>query len=137
LGREGVARILITNRNHVRKAMVVREQSGAPVTIHPDDAAYARQQGATIDAELRPGERIGPLTVVGVPGKSPGEVALPWPERRLARAARRRSSGVPSLCAATSCASRRGCAGADGSARSSDASGTSATGGTTRRAAAR
>ena len=39
LGREGVARILITNRNHVRKAMLVRERSGARVAIHPDDAA--------------------------------------------------------------------------------------------------
>ena len=28
-------------------------------------------------------EKIGPLTVVGVPGKSPGEVALHWPERRV------------------------------------------------------
>src|SRR5437879_3648783 len=83
LGREGVARILITNRNHVRKALLVRERSGARVAIHPDDAAYARQQGASIDAELHPGERVGPLTVVGVPGKSPGEVAFHWPERRL------------------------------------------------------
>src|SRR5439155_1197891 len=31
LRREGVARILITNRNHVRKANLVREQTGAPV----------------------------------------------------------------------------------------------------------
>jgi len=83
LGREGVARILITNRNHVRKAMLVRERSGARVAIHPDDAAHARDQGASIDVELRPGERVGPLTVVGVPGKSPGEVAFHWPERRL------------------------------------------------------
>ena len=28
-------------------------------------------------------ERIGPLAIVAVPGKSPGEVALHWPERRL------------------------------------------------------
>ena len=29
------------------------------------------------------GERIGPFLVIGVPGKSPGEVALHWPERRI------------------------------------------------------
>ena len=52
LRREGVARILITNRNHVRKANLVREQTGAPVAIHPADAAYARGQGAVIDAEV-------------------------------------------------------------------------------------
>jgi len=83
LRREGVARILITNRNHVRRANVVREQTGAPVAIHPDDAAYARSQGAVIDAELRPGERVGPFAVVAVPGKSPGEIALYDRARRL------------------------------------------------------
>src|SRR5437899_5668000 len=83
LRREGVARILITNRNHVRKASLVREQTGAPVAIHPADAAYARGQGAVIDAELRAGERVGPFAVVGVPGKSPGEVALYDATRRL------------------------------------------------------
>jgi glyoxylase-like metal-dependent hydrolase (beta-lactamase superfamily II) len=83
LARERVARILITNRNHVRRANLVRERTGAPVAIHPDDAAYARGQGAIIDAELRIGERVGPFTVVGVPGKSPGEVALHCPRRRV------------------------------------------------------
>jgi len=83
LAREGVARILLTNRNHVRRAGLVHERTGAPIAIHPDDAAHARSQGVTIDAALAPGERVGPFTVVGVPGKSPGEVALHWPERRL------------------------------------------------------
>ncbi|HZR81260.1 MAG TPA: MBL fold metallo-hydrolase [Candidatus Binatia bacterium] len=79
----GVARILLTNRNHVRAASRVRELTGAPIAIHPDDAAYARSQGADIADELHPGHRIGPLVVVGVPGKSPGEVAFHWPERRV------------------------------------------------------
>ena len=83
LAKEGVARILITNRNHVRAANAVRERTGARVAIHPADAAYARQQGAVIDAELAEGERVGPFRIVGVPGKSPGEVALHDPERRL------------------------------------------------------
>jgi len=82
LAREGLARILITNRNHVRRANLVRERTGAPVSIHPADASYARSQGATIDGELRVGERVGPFVVVGVPGKSPGEVALHCPHRR-------------------------------------------------------
>ncbi len=77
------ARVLLTNRNHVRAANRLRELTGARIAIHPADAAYARNQGATIDAELAAGERVGPLSVVAAPGKSPGEVALYWPERRI------------------------------------------------------
>ena len=62
---------------------LVRERTGAPVAIHPADAAYARQQGAVIDAELHAGQRVGPFAVVGVPGKSPGEVAFHCPRRRV------------------------------------------------------
>jgi glyoxylase-like metal-dependent hydrolase (beta-lactamase superfamily II) len=76
-------RVLLTNRNHVRAANRVRDSSGARMAIHPADAPHARSQGAVIDDELRVGERVGPLVVVGVPGKSPGEVALHWPERKI------------------------------------------------------
>ncbi len=81
--RMGVTKILLTNRNHSRAANVMRTRTGAKTLIHPDDAAHARSQGAEIDDELSVGERIGPLAIVAVPGKSPGEVALHWPERRL------------------------------------------------------
>ena len=83
LAKEGVAQILITNRNHTRAVNRVRERTGARVAIHPADAAYARDQGTAIDAELEVGERVGPFVVVGVPGKSPGEVAFHDPARRL------------------------------------------------------
>ena len=78
-----VTQILLPNRNTVRAANAVRSRTGARTAIHHDDAAYARSQGADVDGELRAGERIGPLTVVAVPGKSPGEVALHWPARRI------------------------------------------------------
>jgi glyoxylase-like metal-dependent hydrolase (beta-lactamase superfamily II) len=83
IARAHPTRVLLTNRNHVRAANVMRERTGARVAIHPADAAYARGQGAVIDDELRVGDRVGPLVVVAVPGKSPGEVALHWPERRI------------------------------------------------------
>ena len=83
LARRGIARILLTNRNHVRDANRVRSRTGARTAIHPGDAAYARGQEAEIDDELQVGERIGPLTVVAVAGKSPGEVAFHWPARRI------------------------------------------------------
>ena len=83
ISRHGVARILLTNRNHSRAANLVRQRTGAKVALHPDDAAHARSQGTEPDNELRAGEKIGPLRVIGVPGKSPGEVAFHWPERRL------------------------------------------------------
>ncbi len=81
--RLGVARIVLTNRNHSRAAKVVRTATGAPVAIHPADAPHAKSQGTVIDEELAVGQKIGPLTVVAAAGKSPGEVALHWPERRL------------------------------------------------------
>jgi glyoxylase-like metal-dependent hydrolase (beta-lactamase superfamily II) len=83
LGRRGAARILLTNRNHVRAANRVRALTGARTSIHPGDAAYARSQGAEIDDNLGAGMTIGPLAVIAVPGKSSGEVALHWPDRRI------------------------------------------------------
>jgi glyoxylase-like metal-dependent hydrolase (beta-lactamase superfamily II) len=81
--RMGAARVVITNRNHCRAANLVKERLGARTTIHLEDAAYARGQGTDVDDNLRVGERIGPLEVIGVAGKSPGEVALLWRERRI------------------------------------------------------
>src|SRR3954470_7023643 len=83
IAREGVARVLLTNRNHFRASMRVREKTKARIGIHPADAAFAREKGTIIDDELRVGQRIGSFTVVDAHGKSPGEVALHWPERRI------------------------------------------------------
>jgi glyoxylase-like metal-dependent hydrolase (beta-lactamase superfamily II) len=82
LAAKGVGKILITNRNHVRAANRIRERTGARSYIHPDDAAYAKAQGAILDGELHIGEKVGALELIGVSGKSPGEVAFLWPERR-------------------------------------------------------
>lgn len=81
--RMSVARILLTNRNHSRAANLIRERTGATVAIHPDDAPHAIGQGTPIDGELLIGEKIGPLVIEPAAGKSPGEVSLHWPERRL------------------------------------------------------
>jgi glyoxylase-like metal-dependent hydrolase (beta-lactamase superfamily II) len=83
LAHQGATRILLTNRNHTRAANVLRARLGARTAIHPLDADYARSQGTEIDDGLNVGDRVGPLRVVGVPGKSPGEVALFWEDRRL------------------------------------------------------
>jgi glyoxylase-like metal-dependent hydrolase (beta-lactamase superfamily II) len=83
LAAEGVATIVLTNRNHFRASMKVKERTGAKVLIHPADAAFAREKGVTVDGDLSYGQRVGPLTVVAAPGKSPGEVALHWPERKI------------------------------------------------------
>ena len=81
--RLGVSKILLTNRNHSRAANLIRTRMAAKTLIHRDDVAHAKGQGAEIDGELTVGQRIGPTTIVAVPGKSPGEVALHWPERGL------------------------------------------------------
>jgi len=79
--KRGTDAIVLTNRNHFRAAERVRERTGAPVLVHPADAAFVKSKGVTVGGEL--GDRIGPFTVVGASGKSPGEVALHWPERRI------------------------------------------------------
>jgi glyoxylase-like metal-dependent hydrolase (beta-lactamase superfamily II) len=81
--RRGAVRVLITNRNHSRAANVVRQRTGARTAAHPADAPHARKEGAIIDDDLRVGAKIGPLVIVAAAGKSPGEVALHWPERRI------------------------------------------------------
>jgi glyoxylase-like metal-dependent hydrolase (beta-lactamase superfamily II) len=83
MARDGCARILLTNRNHSRAANKVRARTGARTAIHPADAPHARKEGAELDDELKPGDKVGPFVVVGVPGKSPGEIALHWPERKI------------------------------------------------------
>ncbi len=81
--REGVTRILLTNRNHSRASNRVRARTGAQTAIHADDAEHARSQDTEIDDDLTVGGRIGPLEVIGAAGKSPGEVALFWRDRRI------------------------------------------------------
>ena len=83
LERTGVAKILLTNRNHSRASNAIRERTGARVLIHPDDAPHAVGQGTLIDGDLLLGEKVGPLVIEPAAGKSPGEVALHWPGRRL------------------------------------------------------
>jgi glyoxylase-like metal-dependent hydrolase (beta-lactamase superfamily II) len=83
IAREGVSRIVLTNRNHVRASAKVRARTGAKVAIHPADAEYARSQGAEIDEALSHGQRIGPFVVVPAAGKSPGEIALHDAARRI------------------------------------------------------
>jgi len=83
IARLGVSQILLTNRNHSRAANKVRARTGARTAIHPLDAPHARKEGAELDDELSLGDQVGPFVVVPVPGKSPGEVALHWPERKI------------------------------------------------------
>ncbi len=79
----GIARVVITNRNHTRGANAVRESTGGRIGLHLADAAFARGRGVSLDDELSVGERVGPFTVIAAPGKSPGEIALHDPERRI------------------------------------------------------
>jgi len=80
---EGAARIVLTNRNHFRACMRVKERTGARIAIHPADAAFVRERGVSVDDDLRLGDRVGPFVVVDAQGKSPGEIALHWPDRRI------------------------------------------------------
>jgi glyoxylase-like metal-dependent hydrolase (beta-lactamase superfamily II) len=83
LTARGVARIVLTNRNHFRDAARLKAATGARVAVHPADAGFVREKGVSVDDELAWQGRVGPFMVLDAHGKSPGEVALHWPERRL------------------------------------------------------
>ena len=83
LVREGVAWIVLTNRNHSRAANRVRARTGARTVIHASDADHARSQKTVLDGTLEVGGTFGPLDVIDASGKSPGEVALLWRDRGI------------------------------------------------------
>jgi glyoxylase-like metal-dependent hydrolase (beta-lactamase superfamily II) len=83
LERRGVARILLTNRNHTRASSLVRERTRARLAIHSADAPHAAAQGVVADESLAVGERVGPFEIIAAAGKSLGEVALYDRARRI------------------------------------------------------
>ena len=83
LGAEGVAEVLLTNRTHSRAAHAVRAATGAQTLIHRADADHAQREGCMIDEAMSVGEMHGPLQILPAKGKSPGEIALYWPARRI------------------------------------------------------
>lgn len=83
LVREGVARIVLTNRNHFRAAAKLKAKTSARIAVHPADAAFVRGQGVAVDEDLAPGAMLAGFEVLDAAGKSPGEVALWSAERRI------------------------------------------------------
>ena len=72
--------VYVTNRNHSRAAAEFRSRYGTPVRIHGADAEQAEVEA---DETLDGGETVaGEIELVGVPGKSPGELALFVPGKR-------------------------------------------------------
>lgn len=71
--------LVITNRNHLREREDVLARWKIKTVLHEAEVAQA---GVPADWTVEDGDDVYGLTVVHVPGKSPGEIALFWPERR-------------------------------------------------------
>ena len=78
----GAALIVLTNADHEREAAFFRERTGADVVVHSEDADAL---SVPVDRMVEDGEEIVPgLECIHLRyGKSPGELALYWPERKL------------------------------------------------------
>ena len=79
----GAALIVATNRDHARMSAFFRDQTGADVLAHEGDAAsftFAIDRRLTDEEDVVPGMKVVHLRY----GKSPGEIALVWPELRAA-----------------------------------------------------
>ena len=71
--------LVITNRNHLRTREKVLARWRIPVVLHE---AEVEEAGVPADRTVKDGDDLFGLRVVHVPGKSPGEIALLWPQRR-------------------------------------------------------
>jgi len=96
-----VRRVLLTHHHidHRGGAAYLHERSRAPISCHTDDAAFVdgsararmsflmrlflRPRPAPVMTALQDGDRVGPLSVVHLPGHTPGEVAFYEPRRRI------------------------------------------------------
>lgn len=72
--------LVITNRNHVRERADVLKRWKIPTILHILEGDEA---GIVPEKTVQDGDSIYGLVCVHLPGKSPGEIALYWPERRL------------------------------------------------------
>jgi glyoxylase-like metal-dependent hydrolase (beta-lactamase superfamily II) len=72
--------LVLTNRNHIRsRDAVLARWPGLPTVAHE---AEAGEFGFAPDRLVKNGEDVHGLTALHLPGKSPGELGLYWPERR-------------------------------------------------------
>lgn len=78
----GAALIVLTNADHEREAAFFRARTGASVVVHSDDADAL---SVDVDRMVEDGEEVvsGLEAIHLRHGKSPGEIALYWPTRRL------------------------------------------------------
>ena len=71
--------LVITNRNHLRTREDVLARWNMKTVLHE---AEVDQAGISADWVVEDGDDVYGLKIVHLPGKSPGEIALFWPERR-------------------------------------------------------
>jgi glyoxylase-like metal-dependent hydrolase (beta-lactamase superfamily II) len=70
-----LAKIVLTNRDHVRDAELFRTRYGAGLVAGADEVTQLAPM--TIDEAVREGDLVaGALRVIELPGKSPGEIGL-------------------------------------------------------------
>jgi glyoxylase-like metal-dependent hydrolase (beta-lactamase superfamily II) len=72
--------LVITNRNHLRERESVLKRWKIPTVLHELEV---ESSCISPDKTVKNGDKLHGLVVVHLPGKSPGEIALYWPERRL------------------------------------------------------
>lgn len=73
--------LVLTNRNHIRSREAVLSRWPTIATVIHE--AEAGQVDFKADRLVKDGDDIHGAVAVHLPGKSPGEIALYWPERRL------------------------------------------------------
>jgi len=96
-----VRRVLLTHHHidHRGGAAYLLQHAQAPISCHADDAPFVdgssrasmsflmrwflRPRSATVATRLTNGDRVGPLSVVHLPGHTPGEVAFYEPQRKI------------------------------------------------------